>query len=768
LAPVPHASAITTEHLTSALAPHYRIERELGAGGAATVHLAEDIKHGRRVAIKVLRRDLLATTGADRFVREIRVAARLTHPNIVPLLDSGQANDTPYYVMPYIEGETLRSRMTRERTLPIAEAITLATEVADALEYAHAAGIVHRDIKPENILLMRGHAIVADFGIARALTEAVGDNHTSVGLIMGTPTYMSPEQASGEPDVDGRSDVYALATVLFEMIGGSAPFHAPTIQGMITKRFTEVAPRLSTLVAGIPPSLDDALAAALSRDPIDRPASALQFARAITAMPGDAALSPAGVAQASVSFPRPAGAPPSALPSVAVLPFANLSGDPANEFLSDGITEEIMSTLSRLRTIRVAARASSFAFKERREDVREIAGKLGVGHVLDGSVRRAGTRIRVTAQLVDAKTGFETWSDRLDREFDDAFAIQDEIARAIAAALSATLLPDAGVTSGDVIGGAAYELYLRGRFALNKRTEADLLAASRFFTDAVERQPDLAVAHAGLADAQLLLGVYGAAPATETMPRARVAAQHALALDPALGAAHATLGSVRALHDWDWIGAEDAFRRAMALDPRYPSAWQWRAMNLLIPRGRFDEARNAMDRARALDPLSMVMATSTGVVYHLAGDTAGAVRALERALEMAPYFPMTHFFLGGALRDGGDLPAAAEAFGRAIATTGGTPEMTAGLAQVVAKQGDLDGARAMLEDLTAAAKTRHVSHCLIAQVQVALGDLDAAEESLERAAAQLDAELPFIGARPVYRVLRGRPRFDDLRARVGV
>ena len=765
---MPHSPAAPPEQLTSALAPHYRVERELGAGGAATVYLAEDLKHGRRVAIKVLRRDLLATSGADRFVREIRVAARLTHPNIVPLLDSGQANDTPYYVMPYIEGEALRARMVRERTLPIAEAVTLATEVADALEYAHAAGIIHRDIKPENILLLRGHALVADFGIARAITEAVGDNHTSVGLVMGTPTYMSPEQAAGEPEIDGRSDIYALATVLFEMIGGSAPFAASTIQRMITKRFTEVAPRLSTLVAGVPALLDDALAAALSRDPVDRPGSARQFASALTAMPADAPTSPTSAAQPSVSFPRPTGAPPTAMPSVAVLPFANLSGDPANEYLSDGITEEIMSTLSRLRTIKVAARASSFAFKERRIDVREIAGKLGVGHVLDGSVRRAGTRIRVTAQLVDARSGLETWSDRIDREFDDAFAIQDAIARAIAEALSATLLPDAGLMSADVVGGAAYERYLRGRFALNKRTEADLLAASRFFAEATELQPDLAVAHAGLADAQLLLGVYGAAPAVETIPRARVAAQRALALDPTLGAAHATLGSVRALHDWDWTGAEDAFRRAVALDPRYPSAWQWQAMNLLIPRGRFDDARNAMDRARALDPLSMVMATSTGVVYHLAGDTAGAVRALERALEMAPDFPMTDYFLGGALRDGGDLHAAVDAFRRAIAATGGTPEMTAGLAQALAKQGDVVGARVLLGELTTAAKSRYVSHCLLAQVEVALGELDAAEESLALAAAQRDAELPFIGARPVYRALRGRPRFDALRSRVGV
>ncbi len=765
---VSHDPATSTEHLASALAPHYRIARELGVGGTATVYLAEDAKHGRQVAIKVLRRDLLATIGADRFVREIRLAARLTHPNIVPLLDSGTADETPYYVMPYIEGESLRARLARDRTLALGEATSLAVEVADALEYAHAAGIVHRDIKPENILLLRGHAIVADFGIARALTQAAGESHTSVGLVLGTPTYMSPEQASGEPDLDGRSDIYALATLLFEMLSGVAPYAAATIQGMIAKRFVEVAPRLSTLVPGLPPHLDDALAAALARDPAERPATAAIFARSLVGTsPGATGLT-LGAAQPSVSFLRSPAADLEPAPSVAVLPLANLTGDPGDEFLSDGITEEIMGALSRLRTIRVAARTSSFAFRERKADVREIAGRLGVGHVLDGSVRRAGTRVRVAVQLVDAQSGFDVWSDRFDRELDDAFAIQDEIAQAIAEALSATLLPEVVVTGTAGVGGAAYELYLRGRFALNRRTEPELLAASGFFAEAVAREPGLAVAHAGLAEAQLLLGVYGAVAPGEAMPRARAAAERALALDPALGAAYATLGSVRALYDWDWAGADDAFRRAIALDPRYPTAWQWRAMNLYIPRARFDEARAAIERARQLDPLSIVMATSTGVIHHLSGDTAGAVRALERALELAPDFPMTHYFLGGAQRDGGDAASAAGSFRRAIAATGGTPEMTAGLAQALAKQSDVAGARALLAELGAMATSRYVPHCLLAQVHASLGDLEAAEGELERAAEERETELPFIGVREVYKAMRGRPRFDALRARVGV
>ncbi len=756
---MPTESDSTTEQFARALAPRYRIERELGVGGTASVYLASDTKHDRQVAIKILHRDLLATVGAERFVREIRLAARLTHPNIVPLLDSGQAGESPFYVMPFIEGESVRGRLERDGRITVAEAVALVSEVADALEYAHAAGIVHRDIKPENILLLRGHAVVADFGIARALTHAAGGQITSSGLVPGTPAYMSPEQAAGETDLDGRSDIYSLATVLFEMISGRTPFTAPTLQGLIGKRFVERAPRLSALSAGVAPHLDDAVAAALSLEQADRPSSALAFARAIADPREQGRATPRTGTHPVTSAP---------IPSVAVLPFANLSAEADNEFLSDGITEEIMSTLSRLRTIRVAARASSFAFKDKRGDVRAIAEQLGVTNILDGSVRRSGARVRVTAQLVDAHTGFELWSDRIDRSVDDVFAIQDDIARAIANALSATLLRDSGGPAREGVEGAVYELYLRGRFALNKRTERDLQTAAALFEEATRAQPSFALAHAGLADALLLLGVYGAeAPAT-VMPRAREAAERALALDPALGEAHATLGAVRALHDWDWSGATDAFRRAVALAPRYPTAWQWRAMNLLIPRGQPDEARAAIDRARTLDPLSMVIGTSVGVIYHLAGDAAGAVRTLQGAKELDPAFAMTYYFLGGALRDTGDLGGAEEAFRSAIARSSGSPEMTAGLAQVLAKKGDGGGARALQRELAAQADTRHVSHCLLAQVHVALGELDAAERELDAAAAARDAELAFIGVRSAYAPLRGRKAFDALRARIGV
>jgi len=768
-AALPDETSSVLQSLQKALEPSYRIDRLLGSGGAATVFLAFDSKHERPVAIKLLRGELTGTNGATRFVHEIHVAARLTHPNIMPLLDSGSIGSTPYYVMPFVEGESLRGRLEREQRIPLHEAVALAREVADALDYAHAAGIVHRDIKPENILLLSGHAIVADFGIARALRRAADDaGTTSQGFVLGTPTYMSPEQAVGADEVDQRSDIYSLGTVVYEMLCGHPPFSATSTRALIARRFTETAPRLSSVVPDVPAYVDDAVAAALAFEPDDRPATAGALARLLA----HAADRESPRARFTLSAPpatrRAATISDDGMPSVAVLPFANLSGDPQNDYLSDGITEEIMTTLSRLRTIRVAARSSSFAFKGRHEDVRVIAEQLGVTAVLDGSVRRAGMRVRVAAQLVDSHTGFQMWSDRIDRAFDDAFEIQDDIARAISDALSTTLLQASTTATRDRVAGPVYELYLRGRFALNKRTEADLHSAARFFEEATVLDPEFALAYSGLADALLMLGVYGAEPASAVMPRARAAAEQALGIHPALGEAHATLGSVRALFDWDWAGAQDAFQRAKALSPRYSTAWQWSAINLLLPTGRLDEARAEIDRARALDPLSMVVATSVGAVYHLSGDYAGAVRALRRAMEIDAGFVMTHYFLGGALRDAGDVAGSETALRTAIEKSGGTPEMLASLAQTLARGGWREEARLLLRELTAVAARRHVSPCLAAQVHASLDEADLAIAALERAAEAHDPEMVFIGVRPAYAALRSDPRFQALRERVGV
>ena len=762
------------DRIRAALKPQYLLERPLGAGGMATVYLAHDVKHDRPVALKLLHPELGETLSATRFVREIRFAARLTHPNILPLIDSGEADGIPFYVMPYVEGESLRVRIDRGDPIPLSEALSLTGEVADALNYAHAAGIVHRDIKPDNILLLGSHAIVADFGIARAVSVATDDDTmTGVGITVGTPAYISPEQAAGEDSLDGRSDIYSLACVLFEIICGTPPFTGKNAQSIIARRFTEPAPRLSTRLEGISPSIDDAVARALSLDPDDRPTTAADFARLLKPSRSSLAVqteeprrvTPRGIAQ----MPQPTTAE-TRMPSVAVLPFANLTADPANEYLSDGITEEVINALSRLRTIRVAARTSSFAFKGKREDVRMIADRLGVASILDGSVRRAGSRIRVRTELIDARSGYEIWSDQMERELDDVFAMQDDIAHDIATALKATLLGGA-YTHSTSVSGAVFETYLRGRFLLKKRVEADLEQAVKHFEDASRRDEQFALAQAGLADALFVLGVYGARRANDVMPLVRDAARRALEIDPSLAEAYSTLGAEQAVHEWNWAAAEDAFRRAIALDPQYPTAHQWYALNCLVPLKRFDEAIDSAENARLLDPLSPVLRASVGVVRHFAGDLEGAAADFRRALKLEPTFAMAHYFAGNVQRDLGHIDLSIAALEKAMEHSGpskGSPEMIGSLAQTRAKGGDIERATALRDELRNTATTRHVSNCVLAQVDLALGDRASALDHLERAADEREPELIYLGVRQSYSALAGEPRFEALRERIGL
>src|SRR2546430_3544343 len=434
----------------------------------ATVYLARDLRHGRLVAIKVLRPEIAAALGPERFLREIELAARLTHPHILPLHDSGQAGGSLYYVMPYIEGESLRDRLEREGQLPVEEALRITREVASALSYAHSHDVVHRDIKPENILLSGGEAVVADFGIARAITQAAGTRLTETGIPIGTPAYMSPEQASGGGPIDGRSDVYSLACVLYEMLVGEPPYTGPSAQVVIAKRFTDPVPSVRRLRDTIPPTMDAAITKALAKAPTDRFATAGQFGGALEApaqrardtgrrtsrLAAGAGLAATLVVAAAGLFvlSRPHGTPALAGPpgqSIAVLPFVNVSGAPQEEYLSDGISEELINALSKLPQLKVVARPSSFAFKGKNEDVRQIGQAMQVATVLGGSVRRAANRLRVTAQLTDARNGYNLLSETYDREMGDVFSVEDGISHAIMRALQVHLV------SGDSLGRAS-------------------------------------------------------------------------------------------------------------------------------------------------------------------------------------------------------------------------------------------------------------------------------------------------------------------------
>src|SRR5438309_4553205 len=457
--PLPRAPlADLLARLQAALADRYTIERELGRGGMATVYLAQDRKHHRQVAIKVLKPELAAALGPERFLREIDTAARLNHPHILPLHDSGEADGFLFYVMPYVEGESLRDRLTRERQLPVEDAVQIAREVADALSYAHSHDVVHRDIKPENILLEAGHAVVSDFGIARAVTAAAAGNLTETGIALGTPGYMSPEQGAASGRVDERSDIYSLGCVLYEMLAGQPPYTGPSAESIVRQHLAAAPPRVSAMRAAVPPAIEQAIVRALAKTPADRFATAAELVEALAAptqrvratgrrtswLAAGAGLAATLVAAAAGLFvlSRPHGTPALAGPtgqSIAVLPFVNVSGAPQEEYLSDGISEELINALSKLPQLQVVARPSSFTFKGKNEDVRQIAQALQVATVLGGSVRRAANRLRVTAQLTDARNGYNLWSETYDRQMGEVFAVEDEISHAIMRALQVHL-----------------------------------------------------------------------------------------------------------------------------------------------------------------------------------------------------------------------------------------------------------------------------------------------------------------------------------------
>ena len=496
--------------LTKALGGRYRVEGELGSGGMATVYQARDQRHDRSVAIKVLHPEVAASVDSARFLAEIHTTAQLSHPNILPLFDSGSDDGTLYYVMPLVLGESLRARLEREGTLETSEALRITREVADALGYAHANGVIHRDIKPENILLQSGHALVTDFGIARAPGLTRSDRLTGAGLSVGTPAYMSPEQASADPHVDGRADQYSLACVLFEMLTGEPPFAGPSVDSILVRRFTRPPPRATSRRPDIARHLDGALFKAMARDPNERFASIERFIEALR------------------TPTRPWSAITGATESVAVLPFANMSGDPENEFFGDGMAEEITNALAKVPGLRVAARTSSFMFKGKSHDLRAIGEQLNVNAVLEGSVRRVGNRVRITAQLVSVNDGYQLWSERYDRELTDIFMIQDEIATAIAGRLAAALrnIEAKSLVKASTSSIEAYELYLRAR-ALMKHRGTALLTATEHLERAVALDPEFAQAFAYLGQALVLSGFWGVLPpnqianARRQLPRQR-------------------------------------------------------------------------------------------------------------------------------------------------------------------------------------------------------------------------------------------------------
>lgn len=735
------------DHLRTALADRYRLDAEIGRGGMAVVFVAEDVKHRRRVALKALRPEVARSIGSGRFLREIEIAARLSHPHILPLYDSGEAVVTPgappalYYVMPLVEGESLRDRLERETQLPVDEALHLAREVADALTYAHGRGIVHRDIKPENILLQDGHPLVADFGIAAAVQAAAGGRLTDPGFAVGTPTYMSPEQSVGEA-VDARSDLYSLATVLYEMLAGDPPYTGATAQALQARKVLESVPRVRVVRAAVPPHVEEAIRRALAPTPADRYATVQAFAAALSA---------------------PAAAPIPAK-SVAVLPFLSLSSDPEHQFFADGITDDVITQLSKIRSLKVISRTSVMQFRNREQSLREIGARLSAGAILEGSVRRAGDRIRIVAQLADADSDRQLWSETYDRQVTDIFEIQSDVALRIATALKAELSADEAsrihhAPTRDLM---AYHLYLQGRYWFVRHTPEGLRQCIGFYKRALERDPGFALAHADLAQLYLELALAsggGMLRPDEAFGLARDGIARALELDPSLGEAHSMLGFYKFVREFDWVGAEAEFKRALELSPGSADTYDLYG-RMLAALGRHDEALPMVRRAHELDPLSHRTDLASSLLR--AGRNAEALEAAQQAVEVDPEYGRARATLGWALLRSGRKDEGIAELERGADLSAGDLMFMAQLGEGYGLVGRREEALEILRRLEEAAQSQYVTPYYRAYVHTGLGDPDRAIDCLEEALAERSGGLYGIRASFLFEPLRGHPRFVAL------
>jgi serine/threonine-protein kinase len=679
--------------LTTVLAERYAISRQLGAGGMAVVYLAREVKHDREVALKVLRPELAAILGAERFLQEIRISARLEHPHILTLIDSGESDGFLWYVLPYVRGESLREKLAREKQVSIEEAVRIATQVASALDYAHRRGVIHRDVKPENILLHEGEAMVADFGIALAVHEAGGPRITESGLSLGTPQYMSPEQATAGRQLDARSDVYSLAAVMYEMLTGEPPHSGPTAQAVIAKLITERPTRIRIVREAVPESIDSAVARALSKVPADRFSSTMEFAAALGAPGGGPSRGrrsmrvaiAAGIAVALLLVTIAAvwhpwrrattlPAPPIDVASVAVMPFENLTGDTAYQFLSNGMMEEVIGQLAKVPGLKVISRNSTEALKGAHLTTRQIADTLRVRNILDGSLRRATDTIRVTVHLVDATTDRYIWTSSYDRDvahdLTNAFAMEEEIARHVADSLVSAVGMRRNVTP--VVRTehpGAYAAYLAGRDLVYRRTRDALSGAVEQFQHAIAQDSSYAPAYAGLAQVYFLWVSYNYSGVDlyEAYGRAWAYAERAISLEPDLAEAHAARGYVMAR---SWAPTEsisEDFKQAVALRPNSADVRQWYSQ-FLMREARYTEAFDQVRRAAELDPVA------PGVRIAVANVGVGARRydvtaqEADRALALAPSIVRVRTFQAlGSLLLGSPMRCAALSLGPYVA-----------------------------------------------------------------------------------------------------
>ena len=736
---------------------HYDVAEKLGEGGMGVVYKALDRRLDRPVAIKILPSELAANLQRKRrFMNEARAASALSHPNIVTIYDIASEQGADYLVMEYIDGPTLADVLESGALKP-SRALLYAIQMADALAKAHAAGIIHRDLKPANVMLTRDDVVkVMDFGLAKLTERSASASASSApdgptltfateaGLVMGTLSYMAPEQAEGRT-VDARTDIYSFGAVLYEMLTGRRAF-----SGVLRREpppVTEFAPE-------VPGALEQIVIRTMRADPDRRFQSMADLKSALEQAREDIS---SGAMTQTVSE----------APSIAVLPFANLSPDPDNEYFSDGLAEEIINALTRIPGLRVIARTSAFSFKGEKQDLRAIGERLRVRTVLEGSVRKAGSRIRVSVQLIDVADESHLWSERYDRDLTDIFAIQDDIGNAIVEGLkrrfSSCLGPDCAADHAErPIGNMeAYNLCLRGAYLSAKLTPEGLTQGRECYEKALAIDPNCALAYQGLSSYYCQAAMFGLAPPREAFLEVRKKAQKALELDESLPEAHSCLGTVLGFLDLDWQGAEREFRRAIELNPQGTVArWQY-AANYLRVVGRLEEATVEIQRIVEMDPLSVLHVVNLGWMFYERRMFDRAIEQYRRAIEIDPTHYMAYWMMSGALYVQGKMEECLASIQKAVMLSSRVPWALGYLSLTLARLGRVDEARAVLAELTERRKTGYITPMSFAICHVGLGEIDEAFRCLEQCFEERDPTL-FYMREPTLAPIHADPRFRAL------
>jgi eukaryotic-like serine/threonine-protein kinase len=749
------------DQLQATLSGAYRVERELGGAGMSRVFLAEERALGRRVVVKVLSPDLAAGVNFERFKREILLTARLQHPHIVPVFTTGETEGLPYYTMPFVEGESLRVRLMRAGAMPIAVAVSILRDVARALEFAHAKGVVHRDIKPDNILLAGNTATVSDFGIAKALLDSraatVSAPMTELGVVIGTPQYMAPEQAAADAELDHRIDLYALGCVAYEVIAGEPPF-AGSAASLIRAHIVDAPPPIVTKRSDVPEALAALVECCLQKDPDDRPASAREILEVLDNLASAQTLGSGSMGGTEV-------------PTVAVLPFASVSGEQESDHFADGLTDEVITDLSMIKTLRVISRQSAMRLKGSDKDLRTIARELGARYVLTGSIRRAGSGLRITAQLVDARADAQLWADKFNGTLEDVFEIQERLSRQIVDALRLRLTPteDRRLAQRPIGDVRAYEYYLLARqeiWSFNTQSLDHALQLVRRAQDIVGENELLFVAEGLIYWQHVNVGMVPVSQYDEYLRKAEACAAKVFALNPESSKGHGLRGAIR--HNRaNPNGAARDYKKALVLDPNDPEALLWLGYHYGVS-GRPDLARALMDRLQQVDPLTSINLTMYGMVEMFDGNYPEALTWTQRSVDIDPANPTPRMIHSLMLAANGRREEGMAMLDAVARDTSAMVWARLAPAMACALRGERDELlRIMTPQLRAAAKWDEIFAWWVADCFALVNEPEAAIDFIERA-----VEFGFINApwlseyEPFLASLRGEPRFRRLMERV--